>query len=125
MQESRGFYGSSITQGGCASRPGADYVSVLSRILNVDVVNLGFSGSARGERTMAEYLSALDCSVFVMDYDHNATDATELGKNAQRFFRYFPLGKARNSGGFLSAAGLKMRSGRSRGAVCRYRAHLS
>lgn len=101
------FYGSSITQGGCASRPGADYVSVLSRILNVDVVNLGFSGSARGERTMAEYLSVLDCSVFVMDYDHNATDATELEKTHNAFFGIFRSAKPETPVIFISRPDLK------------------
>lgn len=96
------FYGSSITQGGCASRPGADYVSVLSRILNIDVVNLGFSGSARGEKTMAEYLAALDCSVFVMDYDHNAPSAAELEKTHNAFFRIFRAAKPETPVVFIS-----------------------
>ncbi len=72
------FYGSSITQGGCASRPGNDYVSLLSRNLDTDVLNLGFSGNAKGEKTMAEYLASLDASVFVLDYDHNAPSAEHL-----------------------------------------------
>ncbi len=40
------FYGSSITQGGCASKPGCSYQSILSRRLQFDYINLGFSGSA-------------------------------------------------------------------------------
>lgn len=66
------FYGSSITQGGCASHPGNDYVSILCRKLNVDYVNLGFSGNAKGEPLMAEYLSALKAEIMVLDYDFNA-----------------------------------------------------
>ena len=66
------FYGSSITQGGCASRPGNDYTAVLSRQLNFDYVNLGFSGSAKGEPLIADYLASLDASVMVLDYDFNA-----------------------------------------------------
>ena len=66
------FYGSSITQGGCASRAGNDYVSVVCRRLKLDFVNLGFSGNAKGEPIMADYLASLKASVVVMDYDFNA-----------------------------------------------------
>ena len=66
------FYGSSITQGGCATRPDNDYVSMLCRWLDTEYINLGFSGSAHGEQTMAEYIGSLDSSVIVLDYDHNS-----------------------------------------------------
>ena len=66
------YYGSSITQGGCASRPGNSYQAIASRNLNLDYINLGFSGSARAEVAMMEYIASLDMSVFVYDYDHNA-----------------------------------------------------
>lgn len=72
------FYGSSITQGGCTSRPGNDYISYLSRWLDTDVINLGFSGSAKAEDNMIKYLCSLDPSVFVLDYDHNAPDVQHL-----------------------------------------------
>lgn len=72
------FYGSSITQGGCASRPGTCYQAVLSRRLNMDYINLGFSGNAKGEQEIAEYIASLDMSVFVCDYDHNTPDAKHL-----------------------------------------------
>ncbi len=72
------FYGSSITQGGCASHSGNDYESMLSRWLNTDFINLGFSGSAKGEPELAEYIAGLDMSVFVMDYDYNAPNAEHL-----------------------------------------------
>ena len=51
------FYGSSITQGGCAAKPGDDYVNRLSRMLDTDVRNLGFSGSAMGEASIAAYIA--------------------------------------------------------------------
>ena len=66
------FYGSSITHGGCPSRTGNDYVSHLSRMLNTDYINLGFSGNAKGEQTMANYIASIDANVFVIDYDHNS-----------------------------------------------------
>lgn len=72
------FYGSSITQGGCASRPGNDYVSLVCKWLDSDFINLGFSGNAKGEKAMAEHLASLDASVFVLDYDYNAPNAEHL-----------------------------------------------
>ncbi|MBR7062136.1 MAG: SGNH/GDSL hydrolase family protein [Clostridia bacterium] len=72
------YYGSSITQGGCASRPGNAYQSMISRALDVDFINWGFSGSARGEETIAKHIAATPMSVFVCDYDHNAPDAAHL-----------------------------------------------
>lgn len=72
------FYGSSITQGGCASRPGAEYVGLLSNRLDFDYINLGFSGNGKAEPQMVEYLASLDASVFVIDYDHNAPNPAYL-----------------------------------------------
>ena len=69
------FYGSSITQGGCASRPGNIYQNFLSRALNVDYLCLGFSGNAKGEKEIAEYMAKLHMCAFVSDYDHNAPDS--------------------------------------------------
>ena len=74
------FYGSSITQGGCASRPGTCYQSILSRSLDFNFINLGFSGSGRAEPAISEYMAGLDMSVFVMDYDHNAPTVEHLKK---------------------------------------------
>lgn len=67
------FYGSSVTQGGCATRPGTCYPSIVARALNLDHINLGFSDSARGDKVMAEYIASLPLSAFVYDYDHNAS----------------------------------------------------
>lgn len=72
------YYGSSITQGGCASRPGLAYQARICRSNNVDYHCLGFSGSARGEDAIVEYMASLDMSMFVSDYDHNAPDAAHL-----------------------------------------------
>lgn len=81
------YYGSSITQGGCASRPGLSYESIICRRLNSDYINLGFSGSARGENEIAEYISGLDMSVFVYDYDYNAPTTEHLKKTHERMFK--------------------------------------
>ncbi len=72
------YYGSSITQGGCATRPGNCYEALISQRLDCDYINLGFSGSAKGEDAIIDYIASLDMSVFVYDYDHNAPDAAHL-----------------------------------------------
>ena len=81
------YYGSSITQGGCASRPGNAYQSIISRELNADFINLGFSGSAFAEDEMAEYIASLDMSVFVYDYDHNAPNLEHYKNTHEKFFK--------------------------------------
>lgn len=81
------YYGSSITQGGCASRPGMSYEAVLSRRFNADYINLGFSGSAKGEDEIAEYISNLDMSVFVYDYDYNAPTPEHLKNTHEKMFK--------------------------------------
>ncbi len=81
------FYGSSITQGGCASRPGTSYTSLISRRLNVDYWNLGFSGSAKGEPAMAAYIGGLDMLAFVLDYDYNAPTKEHLQKTHDAFIQ--------------------------------------
>ena len=72
------FYGSSITQGGCASRPGNDYISHLERWLDTDIYNLGFSGNAKAEQTMCDYIANQKVSTYVIDYDHNAPTVEHL-----------------------------------------------
>lgn len=73
------WYGTSITQGGCASRPGMAYTNILSRALNAEVTNLGFSGSGKGEpevfRTFAQIRSP---RLFVLDYEAN-TNLQDIG----------------------------------------------
>ena len=80
------FYGSSVTQGGCASRAGMSYEAILCRELNLDFVNLGFSGSAKGEARMSEYIASLDMSMFVFDYDYNAHTPEYLAETHKPFF---------------------------------------
>ena len=82
------IYGSSITQGCACSRPGLSYSNLLSRRLNCDVYNFGFSGSARGEIEIAQYIASLDLSAIILEYDHNV-DISTL-KNTHYNF-YFAL----------------------------------
>ncbi|MEW6752364.1 MAG: SGNH/GDSL hydrolase family protein, partial [Candidatus Latescibacterota bacterium] len=61
------FYGTSITQGGCASRPGMAHVALLGRWLDRPVVNLGFSGNGTMDPEMADLLAELDAAAYVID----------------------------------------------------------
>lgn len=61
------FYGTSITHGGCCSRPGLSFVNIIGRDLDVPVVNLGFSGSGVMEFEMSEHLARIDASCYVLD----------------------------------------------------------
>lgn len=74
------FYGSSITQGACVSRPGNMYQNILSQKLNFDYVNLGFSGSALAEDAIIDYISQMDMQMLIFDYDHNAPTPEYLEK---------------------------------------------
>ena len=80
------FYGSSITQGGCASRPGMSYQAILERELGFDYINLGFSGSAKAEDAIIEYIAGLNMGVFVYDYDHNAPNPEHLEATHEKMF---------------------------------------
>ena len=80
------FYGSSITQGACASRPGLSYCNILGRRFDFEVIDFGFSGCARGEEVIAEEIAGLDLTAFVYDYDHNADSAEYLEATHKRFF---------------------------------------
>lgn len=81
------FYGSSITQGGCASRPGNSYEATVSRRFGFDYVNLGFSGNACAEDEIIAYIAGLDMDVFVYDYDHNARTLPHLENTHEKMFR--------------------------------------
>lgn len=81
------YYGSSITQGGCASRPGNCYQHIIQREINIDCINLGFSGNAKAEKQMIEYLASLKMSLFVMDYDHNAPSLEHLKNTHEQLYR--------------------------------------
>ncbi len=81
------FYGSSITHGACASRPGNNYVAMLCRAMDADYLNLGFSGNAKGEIELADFIGDLTMSAFVLDYDHNAPDPAHLARTHYPFYK--------------------------------------
>ena len=81
------YYGSSITQGGCASRPGNSYQAMVHKDLETDYLNLGFSGSALAEAEMMAYIASLPMQGFVYDYDHNAPTVEHLEKTHYQGYR--------------------------------------
>lgn len=81
------FYGSSITQGACASHPGNDYAAEVARWLDMDYLNLGFSGSARGEQSMAQYVANCNATAYVFEYDYNAITIEELASTHYDFYK--------------------------------------
>lgn len=83
------YYGSSITQGGCSSRPGTAYEAIISRKLNIDHINLGFSGNGKGEQVVADYMTSLDPIIFVSDYDHNSPNPEHLAETHWNLYKTF------------------------------------
>ena len=81
------YYGSSITQGACASHPGNSYEGFVSRALNLGQINLGFSGNCKGEKVIAEYLAKLPMAAFVFDYDFNAPSPEHLRQTHYPFYK--------------------------------------
>lgn len=67
------FYGTSITQGGCASRPGMAYTNIISRKMNVDCLNFGFSGNGKMETPVVEVIAGIKASFYVIDCLPNMT----------------------------------------------------
>lgn len=67
------FYGTSITQGGCASRPGMAYTTIISRKLDVDCINLGFSGNGKMEDAVVDVIGGIKASFYVIDCLPNMT----------------------------------------------------
>jgi lysophospholipase L1-like esterase len=69
------IYGTSITQGGCVARPGMAYSNILSRRLDAEFVNLGFSGNGRGEPALAHLINQISGLTFIiLDYEANANE---------------------------------------------------
>lgn len=79
------FYGTSILQGGCASRPGMAHTNILERRLNRECVNLGFSGNAQLDLEIAPVIAGVEASVFVLDFVPNAS-VEQIRQRADRFY---------------------------------------
>lgn len=79
------FYGTSILQGGCASRPGMAHTNILERRLNRECINLGFSGNALLDLEIAHLMASVDASMFVLDFVPNAT-VEQMRERADEFY---------------------------------------
>ena len=83
------FYGTSITQGACASRPGLAFTNTLCRRLQQPVINLGFSGNGRGEPEVVELVAAIEKpALFVLDYEGNCLSLEHLTSSLEYFLRF-------------------------------------
>lgn len=87
------YYGASIDQGGCATRTDSSYPAILSKWNDIDFINLGFSGSCKGEQVMAEYLTGIDCSLCFIAYDGNAPTVEFLEETHFRFYQTYRKAK--------------------------------
>lgn len=80
------FYGTSITQGGCASRPGMVHTAILQRRLDFPVVNLGFSGNGQMEMEVVELMAEIDAACYVIDCLPNL-DASKVAERTEPLVR--------------------------------------
>ncbi|MBE6250846.1 MAG: hydrolase [Bacteroidales bacterium] len=81
------MYGSSILQGCSASRPGMAHTNILARMIDREVINLGFSGNAKLDYEIAELMASYsDPGLFVLDYVPNCS-AEMIDEKAETFFR--------------------------------------
>lgn len=115
------FYGTSITQGACASRPGMCHAAMLGRRLDRPVVNLGVSGNGRMEPELAELLGRVDAAAYVIDCLPNM-NAAQVRERAAPFVR--ALREARPATPILlvedrTFADAPFRRGRARGHAAR------
>ncbi|WP_326059476.1 SGNH/GDSL hydrolase family protein [Paenibacillus anseongense] len=83
-------YGTSITQGACASRPGMSYTNILSRRFNVEFLNLGFSGNGKGEPELAHLLAEIqDPACLILDYEANCVTTELLQQTLPNFISIY------------------------------------
>lgn len=81
------FYGTSITQGASASRPGLTYPALIERNLNKEVINLGFSGNGRFEKEVASHFMQADPSLIILDCTPNSA-ADTIRENLPELLKY-------------------------------------
>ena len=85
------FYGTSITHGGCSSRPGLGWVNIVGRDLDVPVFGLGFSGSGVMEYELSDVISRIDASCYVLDclWNMSLKDKDRPGRSVERNYEPF------------------------------------
>jgi lysophospholipase L1-like esterase len=104
-------YGTSIAQGACATRPGLAWTALLNRSLDRPVINLGFSGSGKLERSVIDLMTEVDAKVYVLDCLPNLTAGagfsddevdkriTDAVRQLQKVRPHIPVLLAEHSGG--------------------------
>lgn len=80
------FYGTSILQGGCASRPGMAHTNILERWLNRETINFGFSGNGQLDLEVAEVIKNIDAGMFILDFVPNAS-VQQMNEKMVRFYK--------------------------------------
>lgn len=80
------FYGTSITHGACASRPGMPHPAILGRRFGRPIINLGFSGNGKMEAEVGQFLCELDPAVYVIDCLPNMVE-DEIAARAEPLVR--------------------------------------
>ncbi len=65
------YYGTSIAQGGCASRPGLAFTNIISRQIDRSIINFGFSGNGNCELSVGEAMCEIDAALYVLDNNPN------------------------------------------------------
>jgi lysophospholipase L1-like esterase len=78
-------YGTSILQGGCASRPGMAHTNILSRRFNREFINLGFSGNGQLDYEMAELIAAREAALIILDFVPNAS-VQQMHEKMEKFY---------------------------------------
>ncbi len=86
------FYGTSITQGGCVMRAGMSFPNRLSRMLNREIINLGFTANGKLDYEIAEAMTQIDASCYVIDCLPNVT-AAEMRERYIKFLEILRKGK--------------------------------
>lgn len=79
-------YGTSLVHGGCVDRAGMVFTSIYGRLADAEVVNLGFSGSAKLESEMVPFVAEPEADVYVVDPALN-NSAAELMRKLPSFVR--------------------------------------
>lgn len=80
------FYGSSITEGSKAHNSTNSISSILSRWLDVDSYNFGFSDNVMGELELADYINKIDMGAFVYEYEYEVPSFEHLSNTHKAFF---------------------------------------
>jgi len=80
------IYGTSITQGGCATRPGMAYSNILSRSIPLEFMNLGFSGNGKGEPEVARTIAEIpNPAMLILDYEANSGTIEDISTTLPQF----------------------------------------